>query len=366
MVGVYNDRKHPLDILTKDRVKSYVQQAAEQGVALFFFGIDDVNVERSEVSGTFYEHGKWIEKVTSFPALVLNDSSTSPDKVKNRDKELVLRTEVPFISHLIEDKLSIYQKMKESGEFNEFLIPSTPLKNLNDVLQSKQTTMVLKPTNSGKGQGIHVLKKISANQFLIVSSNQKKQISTLLTKKLIIDLIKQGNYMVQPFIVSRTNEGNTFHMRVHVIRDKAAKWVCLTVIADVAEPGRYTSNYAGNTTIRGIDFLAQQHGQEGIKLYSELKNISFRIASHLDSFYPFTVDELALDFAIDQDRRIYLFEANTGPEIISFAKERENERAFHRVGYAKTVAAALEKIPFEQRRGKHFKLGADQQPMTND
>jgi len=72
--------------------------------------------------------------------------------------------------------------------------------------------------------------------------------------------------------------------------------------------------------------------------------------------YPFSIDELALDFAVDQEERIRLFEANTGPEIISFSKEREKERARHRIGYARTVVHSLEKIPIEDRMAKHFKV----------
>ncbi|MFB1082171.1 YheC/YheD family protein [Jeotgalibacillus sp. JSM ZJ347] len=356
--GVYNDRKHPLSILSKERIKSYLKQTEEQNAELFFFEIDNVHFETFEIMGTFFEEKQLVHRLTSFPDLILNESSTSYDKVKDREKELKLKSEIPFISHLIGDKLLIDHILRTSNQFEEYLIPSAPLTSFKDVFEMPHPLVLLKPTNSGKGQGIHILKKVSETRFLHITGDQKKQIPVLQFKKLISELKRQGNYMVQPYITSRTKEGNTFHMRVHLIRNLEAKWVCLIVLADVAEPGRYTSNYKGNTTIRGIDFLVQQYGINGDNVYNRLEKLSLQIADEIDHYYPFTIDELAMDFAITPEKEIKFFEANTGPEIIAFAEERENERAFHRIGYAKTIVKALEKTPLEDRKGKHFKITA--------
>jgi len=126
LIGVYNDRKHPLDLLMQERITSYLEEASLQEVTLFFFFIDDVDFSKQTIKGRFFETGKWIEKSTSFPQIILNDSSTSQDKVRNLTKEIQLKSEIPFISHLIEDKLTIFKKMKEAASFENLFTYQVP------------------------------------------------------------------------------------------------------------------------------------------------------------------------------------------------------------------------------------------------
>ncbi len=63
---------------------------------------------------------------------------------------------------------------------------------------------------------------------------------------------------------------------------------------------------------------------------------------------------------MDADEKIWFYEANTGPEIIDFAEEREKEWAKHKIGYAKALATILMDVPLEEQRGRHFKATAVQ------
>ncbi|WP_227394365.1 YheC/YheD family protein [Jeotgalibacillus aurantiacus] len=332
--------------------------AAEQSVELVFFSIDEVDFQSCQIQGKGFENGTWINRLTNFPKLIMNDCSTSPDRVKHLDKEKLLRLEVPFLSHLIEDKLSIYQRLEGSEDFSDLLIPSYPLRTLRDFSQivRESPKSILKPTNSGKGQGIFVVTRKSEQSFIFQNGQNRSTYNRFFTQKMISDLCKKGNYMIQPYIPSLTLEGHVFHIRVHVMRNSKSVWTCGAVIADIAEKGWQISNYKGNKTIRAIDLLHQQFEKKGITMYNNIIQRSLKLAQHIDQFYPFMIDELAFDYGLDPDHNFRLFEANTGPEIITFAETREKERAKHRIGLAKTVVHALEKIPLEDRKGKHFKI----------
>lgn len=357
LIGVYS-HEHPFEVLNQYRLESYLKKAFEQNVELCFFGIEDVDFESNKILGDYYENGHWVKKESGFPLVAINEFNQGINKLRYPDKELKLQAEISFTSHLINNKYEMYCKIKEANLLSHLLIPTKRLRLLSDFykMMKENKKLVLKPDNEAKGNGILVVTKNRSNYSL-----QEKTITYHLNlkdiNKIILNLIEKGNYIIQPFIKSSTNDGKTFHVRVHLIRNANAQWIILKVIADIAEQGIDISNYEGVTTIEGNEFLCENYGKENRdELFKNLQNLAYQFTEHIDSFYPYSLDELAIDFAIDQKGKIWFFEGNTEPEIIFFKEEREIERAYHIVGYSKRIAQLLTEYPDPTRKGKYFKI----------
>ncbi|SOB90273.1 YheC/D-like protein [Ureibacillus xyleni] len=361
LIGVYN-HEHPFKVLNQYRINFYVKEAAEQNVELCFFGIDDVDFDSKTIMGDIHEEGRWIKKKLPFPLLMINESNRSLDKLREPKKEMKLKQEIHTTSHLIDDKLTIYKKIQEANQFEYLLIPTIQLTRLSDFNEmiNNYKKVILKPANESKGNGIIVVTQKQKSQYIFQEQTITTRHDLKATNKIILNVIRKGNYIIQPFIYSNTSDGKTFHIRVHLARNAKAQWIILKMIADIAEHGIDISNYKGVVTLEGEKFLIENYGKDtATKLYSKLENLAFQLTKHIDSFYPYSLNELAIDFGIDQNEMIWFFEGNTGPEIIAFQEKREQERAYHIISYSKMLAETLAKYPIEQRKGKHFKINTD-------
>lgn len=88
----------------------------------------------------------------------------------------------------------------------------------------------------------------------------------------------------------------------------------------------------GGRTSKLLDFLKEEFGQEkGEEYERELLSLSLDIAQNIDRVYNYSIDELGLDLAIDDTGRIWMHEANGGPQ----SKYHEEERAKNTIAYAK-------------------------------
>lgn len=101
----------------------------------------------------------------------------------------------------------------------------------------------------------------------------------------------------------------------------------------------------------------QQLDPAGNVLYRQLIKQSVSLARDIDALYPFTLPELALDFALDDNHSLRFFETNTSPKVLAFKEEREGRRTHELMTFAHHVATAIAPIPKEQRYGRYFKVG---------
>src|SRR5699024_2500973 len=82
-------------------------------------------------------------------------------------------------------------------------------------------------------------------------------------------------------------------------------------------------------------FLKEQYGVKKGKQYEdEILQLSLDVTIHLDKLYGLSLNELGLDFAIDDKGKIWMHEANNGPQTAY----HEEKRAVNYIAYAKYIA----------------------------
>lgn len=357
MIVFYNNRFSPRQVISDERMSHYLAQANQLGETIACFTIEDVDFDSATIQAEVYE-GEWVAKTIPFPNLLLNEKCVIPQSATDLDKDLRLQKEIPCFFHLIDNKWVLQQKLEETGSWKSLLIPTTTLVHLDEFLEhlKREKILVLKPTNEAKGRGIYKVTKAAGLGYDVTIQDERQTYSYQQLKSFINQLIQQGNYIVQPFIQSQTPDGETFHLRTHLIRDTSGQWIVLSTIVDVAKKGCFITNYSGYKNERAEQFL-HELSPEGDLLFTHLIEQSLLLARDIDALYPFTLPELALDFALDETYTLRFFEANTGPEVVAFKEEREARRAQELIPFAHNVATAIAPIPKEQRYGRYFKVG---------
>lgn len=357
MIVLFNNVKSPRMILPKERLHYYIEYAQHLGQQVASCTIEDVDFDAQVIQAEVYD-GEWRRQSIPFPSLLLNENCVVPSQSAHPEEDLRLQQVIPHFFHLIDDKYVLQQKLEDAGSWGTLFIPTERLTGFDRFLTQlkKHNVIVLKPTNASKGTGIYKITKAAGVGYSVTIQDQRHIYTYQQLRKLILSLIEQGNYIIQPFVTSRTASGETFHLRTHLVRDASGQWTMLASIADVAKKGRFITNLSGYKTERADAFLQSSH-HEGAFMHRALVEQSLLLAKAIDALYPFTLPELALDFALDETCALRFFEANTGPEIIAYKEEREQRRAEALIPFADAVSQAIAGVPIEQRFGRYFKVG---------
>ncbi|MEH7481087.1 YheC/YheD family protein, partial [Neobacillus drentensis] len=118
LIGMLHHRSDPSNV---KKAYAYAAVAKAEGVTFFYFTLGKVNIKQQKILGKAYENGKWIEKEFPFPDVIYNASYLASEKTQQIFDYLFDR--IPFTSHSIGDKLSVYNRIKKANKYKHYLIP---------------------------------------------------------------------------------------------------------------------------------------------------------------------------------------------------------------------------------------------------
>ncbi|MFD0048630.1 YheC/YheD family protein [Actinomycetes bacterium NPDC127524] len=311
LIGMLHHRTDPSNV---KKAYAYAAVAKAEGVNFFYFTPGKVNIEQQKISGKAYENGQWIEKEFPFPDVIYNASYPVGDKAE----EIVdyLYDRIPFTSHSIGSKLTVYNRINQSKEFKQYLIPFYKLTNVQifyDMINRYQK-VIIKPLTGHQGESIVFIEKDGSNHYKmndagLVSSFQEKQLLNLISHKLL-----EKDYIVQQFISSQTKSGQVFDFRLHVQKNGEGKWVITSIYPRIGRLGTITSNMGSGGYSTYLDvFLKTEFGDSWYDIQRYLEQFAISFSNYFDSLYDNELDELGIDVGIDSNQKLWLFEVNWRP-----------------------------------------------------
>lgn len=312
LIGMLHHRLDPNNV---KKVYAYAAVAKVEGISFFYFTPGKVNIEKQYILGKIYENGEWIEKEFPFPDVIFNASYPVSDKAEQIVDYLSDR--IPFTSHSIGDKLTVYKRIKHANEFAQYLIP---FYNITDIqvffdMIKHHGRVIIKPLYGHQGGGIISIEKYGINHFEIneaglVSTINNKQMSDLISSKL-----QEQDYLVQKFISSQTKSGHVFDFRLHVQKNGEGKWVITSIYPRIGRLGTITSNMGSGGYSTYLDsFLKIEFGDSWYDIQRYLEQFALSFSKHFDSLYgSVSLDELGIDVGIDENQKLWLFEVNWRP-----------------------------------------------------
>lgn len=295
--------------------KSYAYAAAAkmEGVNFFYFTPGRIDLENRRITGLFYENGAWIERETNYPDVVFNAGGTLTTK-----QDLIvdqLEKEVPFTSHSIGDKMGVYNRIKKGKVFAQYLIPSENIKDVDLAFSyiDKFNAIVIKPISGAKGEGILYIEN-RQDDFLLISLDKEHFLSKEQVEDWLNDILNEDqSYLVQPFIKSKTKQGQSFDIRLYVQKDGNGKWMLSTLYPRIASKGIVANVSRGGYSSTITSFLEDQFDEKYFDIKRYLEVFAVQFATHFDSLYDVPLDELGIDVGIDQNHKIWMYEVNWRP-----------------------------------------------------
>ncbi len=335
LVGMMHHRADPEKV---KKAYAYSVVAKAEGVEFFYFTPGKVDIPNQKIIGKYYENGSWIEKEYPFPDVIYNASYPLTSKAEKIVDYLYDR--IPFTSHSIGSKLSVYKRIQRGKEFHHYQIPTIELTNPNILLDmiNLYSKVVIKPTVGHQGENILFIEKEDEHFKL----NEAGKIVTL-TKKELLDTVtlkmKEKDYIVQRFVTCRIKSGHVYDFRLHVQKDGEGKWVITSIYPRIGHKGSITSNIGSGGYTAYLDrFLQNEFHDDWFNIKRELEHFSLSFANHFDTLFAGSpLDELGIDVGIDENKRLWLFEVNWRPGIpIIFNSELDVAR--NTIHYAKYLA----------------------------
>ena len=331
LVGMLHYRDNP------DTVKKaypFAAVAKMEGIDFIYFTYNDVDFDKKIVNGQVYKQGKWREKKTAIPAVIIN--SCNP---KNNKQAMVmkrLKKYAMFTSYPVGNKIKVYRKVKKAKLFAEYLIPSSVLNEANDLflLLEAYPAAVIKPLTGNHGKRIFFIKKADDRYQWTDGSNVhffKKAESTTV----ILQVIANQKYLLQPFIECKTKSGLTYDFRLHVQKNGIGEWEITLIYPRISGTSKMVSNISSGGYRGELEpFLKEEFGDDSLKIKRTLEEFALTFADHFESLYSHPFDELGIDIGLDQQQKLWIFEVNWRPG----SKNREFEVAKRLIPYCNFLA----------------------------
>lgn len=297
---------------------AYAAVAKMEGAELLYFSPKAVDFEQKKINGYIYRDGEWQKTLNDFPNVIYNTGS--PEKLA-RSNEIIsrLKETIPFTTNSIGHKMKVYERLKNAEEFSQYLIPSEYIHSAKRFFNflNMYRKIVFKPVNGHKGQGITFIERVGDKYHLLISTeNYIYSFDELLN--FVSTKLREELYLAQPFINCKTKSGNAYDFRLHVQKNGEGNWIVTAIYPRIGPDGSIVSNInSGGSTNYLVPFLKQEFGDEYYEIKSYLEQFSLQLAKHLDYIqqerFSETIDELGIDVALDDMRKIWIYEVNWRP-----------------------------------------------------
>ncbi|ARD47478.1 hypothetical protein SporoP37_04700 [Sporosarcina sp. P37] len=309
-VGMLHTRKHPKNVR---KAFACAAVAKMEGVGFYYFSPKDVNFTARRIMGYVYENGEWLQKDLPFPNVIFNAVGMKTDeeiKVYQQLKDLI-----PFTSYSIGNKMNVYKRIEKMPEFADYLIPSITIVNAAEVFDAlkKYEKVIVKPVSGSQGRGIWFIEQDGKKYCTISGAKHQTMNKEELTEVLQM-LISDQAYLVQPYILCRTKEGNPYDFRIHVQKDGQGKWMITIIYPRIGAKDRVTSNISRGGSMGTLSsFLEREFEGESRNIRKILRKFAERFTNEFEKLYDVEFDELGIDIGVDENHKLWIFEVNWRP-----------------------------------------------------
>ena len=314
LIGYMHYRKSPVGL---NRAYAFAAAAQAEGAELLYFSPGAVDLDKCVINGYQYDGGRWDNVVSRYPDVIYNTNSFS------RDKQLkaveALYQEVPFTSHSIGSKVTVYRNLVNYNKYSSYLVPSEKVLSAEHFFAflEKHKETVLKPSWGHQGMDVYYVKKEDADFRLLLGAEEERLGGEEMTEFIRSKLGKE-EYLVQPYINCRTKAGVPYDLRLHVQKGREGEWVNPVIYPRISASGSIVCNLGqGGYTSELTGFLKREFGVRYYDIQKYIELFSLQFALHMDEIqkelYDEEIDELGIDIGLDENQRIFIYEVNWRP-----------------------------------------------------
>ncbi|MNI07033.1 Endospore coat-associated protein YheD [compost metagenome] len=305
-------------------IKQIMQTGANKSF-FFAFSPRDVNWQQETISGVFPNaSGGWTRKTVPLPDVVYNRlSSRKAEKSTGMEgfKERFVKRDIPLFNWSFFDKWDVYNLLDGSDAFR--FVPESRInpsaEQIKEMLE-KHKFIYLKPTAGSLGIGIYRLTYNQKRGYFARYRKGKENVLVRFAKfEGLMRMLGTGrgrltNYVAQQGIRLIEIDGCPIDFRFHLTKNGKNNWVVAAIGAKKAGKGSVTTHIrTGGQLMTPEQVLRQTHGSKADQVLTNAKDSAIKLAEAIENNYNHLLGELGFDIGIDQNEKIWMFEANAKP-----------------------------------------------------
>lgn len=229
------------------------------------------------------------------------------------------------------------------------LVPETRAyskKRLRSMLDRYRMVYV-KPNDGSSGIGVMKVEKgSSSSRYRYHYVHTKRSFPRFDQLFAAIERVRlKRKYIIQKGIYLLKHKGRPFDIRVMVQLSPQKKWEVTGVIARIAHPNKPVTNRKSGGSVLPLETVLRAHSQgrtARTALINRINSICLRIMRHYKKTYP-GLNELGIDVALDQQKRIWIIEVNTRPVSKLFNALKDKRMIKKIVRYSKAYGRDISK-----------------------
>lgn len=305
-------------------MRSYLSAGANKAF-YFAFTPHDVDWSEGTVVGHFVSgEGEWVRKTVPLPDVVYNRlASRRAEKQQSFEsfKERFIRKGIPVFNWSYFDKWDVY-KILEGDEMKKH-VPESHINPSPETLKAmleRHKFIYLKPTAGSLGNGIYRLtyhpgkgyfaRFRQNNQNVLLRYGKFAGLSSMLG----ISRGRLRNYVAQQGIRLIEIDSCPIDFRFHMHKNSRDEWIVAGIGAKKAGRGSVTTHVKnGGQVMTPEQALGRVFGDRGNQVLEHAKQVAIQLCQAIERNYKRVLGELGLDIGIDQNERIWMFEANSKP-----------------------------------------------------
>ncbi|BFH64471.1 YheC/YheD family endospore coat-associated protein [Paenibacillus azoreducens] len=308
----------------------FIKQLLREGKKkcyIFAFTPRDINWQQETINGYFLnDNGTFYRKIVPLPDVVYNRLPSRKAETSasiNQLRERFGRKKIPYFNWSFFNKSDIYRLLENDNTVNRY-VPESHMnpspEKIKDMLERHQF-LYYKPSAGSLGKGIYRLTYLPKKGYFV--RYRKSSGNVLLrfgTFNAMMRMLQSrhgrvlNSYVIQQGIRLVEIDNCPIDFRFHMHKNGNNNWVVVGIGAKKAGRGSVTTHLKnGGSLMTPEQALSRTFGARSEEVLQNAKRIAITLAEAIEFHHQHLLGEIGFDLGIDQDEKVWMFEANAKP-----------------------------------------------------
>ncbi|MDQ0255354.1 hypothetical protein J2S74_002736 [Evansella vedderi] len=316
---------------------------------LYFFCYEDIDLKNQTISGVFYNARlkKWKRKEFPYPNVLYRRVGSFNNKGKEFKQQLdSLGTKILNYERIF-NKWDLHQHC-EKNEFLCSYVPTTiSYEDSESLLHmlNKYRELYLKKYSSGQGKHVIKVLKNSENNYECHHFRKRLTVKKFESFSSLVNYIEKffrnKGFIIQQAIQLKCYNGRPFDIRAELQRDNNNQINIIGIMVRIGKENSPVTTHGTSYTLEDFFINKLNYTEtEFSKLNNEINIFLKKVYENIEEMYG-SCGELGIDFAIDQQEKIWFIETNAQTKKVSLKKAYGREKVYESyknlLGYGKLI-----------------------------
>ncbi|WP_138419794.1 YheC/YheD family protein [Aquibacillus sediminis] len=308
------------------------QAGKKLGFQTIFFGHQHVNRAEQKVNAFYLQDDQWQQGEFDYPNVVYNRLPNR--KVEHHPHIVTVKKQLQQATVLFNssffNKWEVHERLIKSSE-TSYLLPETILHPSRQTIKKlvSEGAVYIKPIHGSRGEGIVKCKQLETNE---VESHYYHKDKPKINRYTEIDAFLeqqfpngQRGYIAQKEIPLLKKGSSAIDFRVHANKNHRNSWEVSLICAKFAGKGSLTTHVQRGGSLHTLEELfSKEHAK---RITNKLTTTTLTVCETMEKHFSEPVGEIGFDFGIDEEGKVWLFEANSKPGYSVFDHPKLSEKA---------------------------------------